>query len=268
MSFDVRNFEQDVLARSSHVPVLVDFWAEWCGPCRMLGPVLEKLESESGGAWQLAKLDTEALPDVASRYGIRSIPNVKLFIDGAPVAEFTGALPEQSVRQFLAEHLPAAGSNEVDEAEALLLEGRSSEAAVLLEHILESDAANDRARVLYAQMFLDDDPTKAASLVAPVEAGSKYDDIADAIRTFARYRLFDTASLPEHPVRDLYISAITALNDADFDSALEHFIDVIRRNRYYDDDGARKACIAIFKILGEEHEITLRHRRDFNGSLY
>ncbi|MCZ6756762.1 MAG: thioredoxin, partial [Bacteroidetes bacterium] len=94
MSVEVQNFQEDVIEASSEVPILVDFWAEWCGPCRVLGPVLEKLEAEQNGEWRLAKVDTDQHPEVSMQYGIRGIPAVKLFVDGNVVSEFTGALPE------------------------------------------------------------------------------------------------------------------------------------------------------------------------------
>jgi putative thioredoxin len=117
---EVKNFEVEVLAASYAQPVVVDFWAEWCGPCRILGPILEKLEREANGKWRLAKLNTEEEPELAQAWQIRGIPAVKMFHHGEVIAEFVGALPEVQVRKWLETYLPSATKAALAEAKKAL----------------------------------------------------------------------------------------------------------------------------------------------------
>jgi putative thioredoxin len=270
MTIDVADFQRDVLARSHQEPVVVDFWAAWCGPCRVLGPVLERLAHEANGAWTLAKLDTEALPDVAARFGIRSIPTIKIFVDGRPTAEFTGALPEKSVRQWLEKVLPSKHRADVDHAEAFFASGDEGAARAIVEGVLAQEPDNLKARILEAQILLFEDPDRAAELLAGLEEHVEDFQKVDSVRTLAALltKAKDVQHLPESPVKARYEAALQEVTRKHFDAALRHFIHIIREDRYYDDDGSRKACIAIFKYLGETHEVTLKHRREFSSALY
>jgi len=270
MGNDVKDFEKEVIRRSFEVPVLVDFWAAWCAPCKMLAPALERLAAQSTGKWVLAKVDTESFPDIAARYGIQSIPNVKLFVDGRVLAEFTGALPESAVQQWLDKNLPSKFQKDIDQAETLLRSGLLQEARSLLEPAIKAEPSNDKARVLLALILLEENHKEALNLVEEIELDSEQFEIVEAIRAFSG--LMDKADEPEHlPAADVkaeYLEAILALKKRDFPLALEKFISVIKKDRYYDDDGSRKACIAIFKLLGEDHETTQRYRREFSSALY
>jgi putative thioredoxin len=269
MAFDVHDFEADVIQRSHQIPVLLDFWAEWCGPCRVLSPVLEKLAGQSIGEWVLAKVNTEELPDVAAQYGIRSIPSVKLFHQGRVIGEFVGALPERNVVQWLKKNLPSRNQSKIDEASVLITEGKFNQAKPLLEAILSEEPANQHARVLLARTCLFENSARAEQLAEQVN-DSQYSEISDALKTLARLITLesDAGQLADSPTRREYLAAIADLRSRRFEAALEKFIDLIRTDRYYDDDGSRKACIAIFKFLGEEDPITLKYRREFSSALY
>ena len=268
MNYDVDNFATQVLEHSYQIPVLVDFWADWCGPCKILGPVLERLAGHSNGRWALAKVDTEKHTDVAMQYNIRSIPNVKLFVDGKVAAEIVGALPEAMVKQWLQKNLPGKFRKDVEQAEHLLIEEQIDKAQKVLETVVQNESDNHKARVMLARTYFLSDQAKAIDLIKDVAADSEYFDAAEAIRTFASLLGKSPDTLPESPVKQTYLAAIENLRANNFRGALEKFIDVIQTERYYDDDGSRKTCIAIFKILGEENETTGRYRRDFSRALY
>ena len=269
MGFEVKDFSVDVIAKSQAVPVLVDFWAAWCGPCKTLGPILERLASGSDGRWVLAKVDTDKNQELAAQYRIQSIPNVKLFVDGKVVDEFAGALPERAVAQWLEKALPDRFREDFVRAEEQLSSGNTGEGRVLLERVLQQDPSNEKARVLLAKTFLFSDYAKAIALVEGMEEYSEFFPMAEAVRTIVR--LMEKGGHPEalgeEGVKSTYLDGIRLLSLNDFDGALNRFIDVIRRNRYYDEDGSRRVCIAIFRILGEEHDVTRRHRRDFGSAL-
>lgn len=270
MNHEITNFQADVIERSHTVPVLVDFWAEWCGPCKVLGPILERLASKNGDRWVLAKVDTDKNQDLAAQYGIRGIPNVKLFVDGKVANEFTGALPEPSVVQWLKKALPDRFRKDIEQAQKLLQQGKTADAHSLLEGIIRQDPGHEHARVLLGESLVSTDPDRATELVAGIEEHSEHFLMVDAIRTFSALanKLLHPDKLPDDPAKTGYLAALKELAAFRYDAAMEKFIEVIRTNRYYDDDGARKACIAIFRILGDEHEVTQKRRREFSSALY
>jgi len=271
MAYDVTNFENEVIARSYETPVLVDFWAPWCGPCRVLGPVLEKLAGENGAAWTLAKVNTDENPAVSRQYGIRGIPAVKLFVDGEVINEFTGALPEYAVRRWLEDALPNDTKDRLAQAEAALEANQPDVAEPLLRQVLADDPDALQARALLARILAFNTPEEAAALAQGTGAVEpSLLPIEESIQTIARLiHLKDhPEELPDEASKPLYLDAIRAVAGHDFDTAVAKFIDVLQTNRYYDDDGARKAGIALFTLLGPHHPVTRKHRRTFDMWLF
>jgi putative thioredoxin len=269
MNFEVKDFQRDVIDASFQLPVVVDFWAEWCAPCRMIGPVLEKLALANQGNWKLVKIDTEANQELAGMFGIRSIPHVKLFVNGEIADEFSGALPEKKIVEWLTKLLPPPEPTEIENAAALIGRGDETKAKKILEKNISKDG-NPGAKILLAKLLLFDEFERSEKLLAEARHDSAYPELADALAILMVQltMLREGSALPDSAVKERYKCALEALTKKDFNDALRLFIDIIRDDRYYFDDAARKVCIAIFKYLGEEHPITHLHRRDFGRALY
>ncbi|MBS4035556.1 MAG: thioredoxin [Ignavibacterium sp.] len=264
------DFQKEVIEESFSKPVLVDFWAEWCGPCKILGPILDRLAEKYKEQWKLFKLNTDEQQDIAVEYGIRGIPNVKLFSKGKVINEFTGALPEEAVEDWLRKSVPSKFADMIEKAKLLLGEDKVDDAKVILEDVLKGDINNSDVKVLLAKILLFDSPHDAKRLIENADLNPDNLELADSIETITVLfeKLKNISVLKESHVKNLYIEAITKLHQKDFDSALVKFIEVIREDKSYDNEGARKACIAIFKYLGEGNEITVKQRRDFGRALY
>ena len=271
MAYDVVDFQEEVIQASYDQPVVVDFWAPWCGPCRVLGPVLERLAVQGEGRWKLAKINTDQNQEVSIQYGIRGIPAVKLFVDGQVVNEFTGALPEHMVKKWLEESIPSGDKLQLEAAEAAMNAGQLDMAREILRSLLSSDPNNPILRVRMAQVTAHESFSKAAGLVEGIEiTDSSLFQVVESIRTLARAETIaqNDTTLPDEAGKEEYVSALKAVHDKKWDEAIQQFIEVIQKNRYYDDDGSRKACIALFMFLGPQHELTLKHRRMFDMVLY
>ncbi len=270
MNHELRDFESQVVQRSKEVPVLVDFWAPWCGPCQTLGPVLERMACKANGRWELVKVNTEEHQDLAAGFNIASIPAVKLFVDGEVKDEFVGALPERQIRQFLDKALPSPGAPQLAEANRLLSQGQTDSAEKLLENVLDSEPTNAEARMLLAQCLLRTGPERIPSLLENVAQDSEFFEKANALRTLARlaHAANHPTSFPEGNAREKYLAGAAAVRSGDFAAALEAFTQVLERNKQYDNGGAKDACKAIFQLLGMRHPVVEGGFRAFSSALH
>lgn len=268
MDVKLETFQQEVIDASFKSPVVVDFWAPWCQPCRIIGPVLEKLEKEAKGQWKLVKVNTDEEPELGQHFRIQSIPAVKMVYQGQIVDEFVGALPEVEVRKWLAKHLPEAPKSPVEMIKELLQTGNLAKARKLLESTVKQEPENAEARVLLATLLMSEDLDKAAELVAKIEDISPFANKVNAIRTLQRLANLKEAGGEPKEDWKLYDEGIKAFKKGKYGEALEAWIELLGRNRQLDEDGARKACVAIFTLLGSEHELTQRYHRRFTAALY
>ena len=265
----LQNFETELIAGSMARPVLLDIWAPWCGPCRTLGPMLEKLETEYAGRFLLAKVNADEQPEISGQlsqmFGVRSIPFCVMFVEGQPVDGFVGALPESQIREFLDKHVPAAAEleaeAEAEEAEALAEGGHPDEALAKLRHALETDPANDTARGDLIRLLL------AQGDVAGARAA--WQPWAPQAIVNQRVVAFGTLiEAHEQAGRDGDLAALDAriaTNRRDFDArfaraqalmaagafteAMDELLEILMRDKAWADGRARVAYVAILELM-------------------
>jgi putative thioredoxin len=271
------NFETEVLERSRTVPVVVDFWAPWCGPCRVLGPILERLADERRGEFVLAKVNVDENPELATAFRVQGIPAVKIFLDGALADEFTGALPEEAVREVIAGIVPSEADREAVAAAELAVEGKRDEAKALYEKTLAAEPHHDESLLGLARLIAPEDEKRALELLDRIAFTSAARDEAD--RLAARLKLKsagggDEAELgaavaadPDNLEKRFALAEAVAASEK-YEDALKEFLEVLKRDRGFREDGARKAMLAIFEVLGNEHPLTEKYRSELAQALF
>jgi putative thioredoxin len=273
------NFESVVIDGSFERPVLVDFWADWCAPCRMLMPILAKLAEEYRGRFILAKLNTEEERALAAQFGIRSLPTVQLFKEGRPVDQFMGALPESQVREFLDRHLPRASDGLLAQAQGMLAAGHLKRAKDLIERARTEDPENPRVALADVELLAAEGRTEEAQTALarlPLELANDPEVVA------LRGQLLFAAVLAGAPgpatlekrlaanpkdSEARYQLAAHRVTQGDYESALELLLELVRRDRAYGDDAGRKGMVAVFDLLGGG-DLVSRYRARMMTALY
>jgi putative thioredoxin len=277
------DFQAQVLDASFDLPVVVDFWAPWCGPCRVLGPILEKLAGEFAGRVRVVKVNTDQNPDVATAFGVRGIPNVKAFLHGRLVDEFSGALPEGHVRRFLEGLIPSPAEALCGQAQAAREAGEDELARVLLEKAIEADPSYTPARLDLAEWHIDmGNPETAGKLLEDLTPEFPADqDKLQALR--ARLNLAnaaggaDLAALGARVAADpadlaarLALAQALALRE-DYRPAFEQLLEIVRRDRSFQEDAGRKTMVSLFQMLAgrpDAQEIVREYRAALARTLH
>jgi putative thioredoxin len=274
------NFTETVVEASAARPVLVDFWAPWCGPCRTLMPMLDRIADDYAGRFTLAKVNTDEQPGTATHFGIRSIPTVMLFHDGRAVGQFVGVQPEQAIRALLDRYVGHEDAGALEEARQHVRRGDLAAAALTLEHALAGrpDDAGLLAELAAVQIALRDPAAARATLgrVASLEPGHKRLRPLEAQAAFveaaiARPDAMGLRAALERDPADLAARHALAAHHAlagDYATALGEWLELMRRDRSFDDDRARRSLLMAFEVLGEGHELVASYRRKMASLLH
>ena len=272
-------FERDVLQASTSVPVLVDFWAPWCAPCRALKPILEKLAGEYQGRFLLAKVNSDEHPQLSAQFGVRGIPNVKAFVDGELVDEFTGALPEAGVRAFIDQLIPTPGEKLRRTARALVTQGDFDEAERHLRSALELEPGNHAVRLDLVELLLaKNSQAEADALFAPIperERDERAERLYSVLALWKRSQQLPpiegleaalAANPDDLPARLALGERLVA--DRRYEPALAALLEVVRRDRGALRTSARKLMVEVFNLAEGQAELVSEYRKLLAGALY
>jgi putative thioredoxin len=277
---DARNFNQEVLEASRQVPVVIDFWAPWCGPCKALTPMLDKLAEEYGGRFKLAKVNSDESLDLAQEFGVRSIPDVRAFRNGKQVGAFVGALPLPQLRAFIDKLLPSPSELERARAAELRTAGQADEAIAALRKAIELDPRNDLERLdlaglLIEQKKLDEAEAVLAEVRPDVDRDEKVATLRQGI-AFARSGQSGPgeeelarriAGNPDDLDSRLMLANLLA-GHKDYRRALDELLEIVRRRKDFQDGAARKQMVAIFNLATSEPDLVSEYRRKLSSALY
>ncbi|MCJ7519942.1 MAG: thioredoxin [Anaerolineaceae bacterium] len=265
------NFEYEVITFSKNVPVLVDFWAEWCQPCKSLSPILERLVAEAKGSMRLAKVNIDQNPNLARQFNVRSIPTVKAFIEGQVAGEFAGAQPEGRVREFISKLTPPSPLDlDIEKGQGLLLSHQWSEAEKILQGVLNQKPESAVARLGLAKALLAQGKADAALGYLEEIPDSRELHTAELLKPFTlALQRMDRGDLPEDSDLDaVFHNSLRLARQGKFPLALDGLLDILRQDKHYRDELARNVILGILELMGNEDPQTREYRSELASALF
>lgn len=257
------DFQKNVIDKSFEIPVVVDFWAPWCGPCRMLGPTIEGLATEQAGRWALVKVNVDENQDLAAKYGVRGIPDVKLFHEGKAIAEFAGVRSKGQIEDWLDTHIPDERLGDLDD----ILQRLDTDPGALaeLQQFVQTNPDVAEARLALARKQVFAAPEEATALLELFHLGDKHYEDAEDLRVIAAFLTHEPA---DSPAGKQIAAAQIAADAGDEEALVQHIIEATQLDKAYHDELPRKTGIALFRQWGPQHPLTKQYRWKFDMVLY
>ena len=274
------NFDELVLQNSRRVPVMVDFWADWCGPCHMLMPILKKLVDEYKGQIILVKVNSDEQQALAAQFGIRSLPTVKFFKNGEIVDEFMGVQSESVIREILEHHIERESDKLLLKARTARERGDSEQAAALLNKAADLDPSNPKIKIEQAMNLMRNGEPERAEIILDDLRGDQRDTpevkVLKAQLAFARIasqgpdraQLEELVSSDPNNLRARYQLSAFKVVSGEFEEALGELLEIMKRDRAFDEDAGRKGLLAVFDILGGSGKLVSRYRTLMSNALH
>lgn len=264
-------FEEQVVLRSHQAPVVVDFWAPWCGPCRVLGPLLERLAIEAGGAFTLAKVNVDENSRLSVRYGVQGIPAVKAFRNGEVVAQFVGAQPEPVVRRFIEGLAPSPAEKAVEEGLSLLGTRHWAQAEAAFQAVFEQDDSNAAAALgLVKSLLMQGEGKRALDVISEFPSGSEW-AVAQRLKPLAALLAgYDDADdlSADDPLQAQMQRAASLIRKGNYPAAMDGLLGVLRQDKKYRGGQPKDVMLALFELLGEEDPLTREYRDELASVLF